>query len=370
MTVDWSSVASLMWQAGTRTPAVVIDAAAAQRNILRANAMITRAGWEWRAHVKTARTEWAIRLLVAHGVTRVKAATIGEAHAAVRAGVSDVLLALPAVGPLVRDLAELARLHPHVRFSALVDHPHALNDWPAAGSLSAMIDLDTGMRRTGIEVGDVEGVVSLAAALADQGVPLAGMHAYDGHLATWSKPDRRVQVEAQAERIDALLDSLASAGHAVPELVLGATHTLDAHLATRRPRPNGPLLSAGPGTLIYCDARSFERFAAEGTVPFEIAAAVVARVISRGKGRATVDAGATAVQTDAGAPHALVVHPAGLVADPPSQEHLVLRGEAPPLGAPVVLVPRHIDTALSQFTAVSVLSTDGRIAQEEVFGRH
>ncbi|MBW1640009.1 hypothetical protein G3H63_13135 [Microbacterium resistens] len=367
---DWSAVAARAAEGGVRTPMMVVDAAAVWRNVARAAGAIAEAGWEWRAHVKTARTEWAIRMLVAYGVTRVKAATIGEADAAARAGAVDVLLALPAVGPLVRDLAEVARRHPGTRFSALVDDPLALGDWSEAGELAAMIDVDTGMHRTGIDVGDVDRVVSLAAALARKGVPFAGLHTYDGHLAAREVAERRDQVEWQAERIDVLVAAMEGAGHGVPEIVLGATHTLDEHLATHRARPGGPVLSAGAGTLVYGDARSAERFVADGNAPYEPAAAVLTRVVSRGSGRATVDAGATAVQTDAGAPHAVVVHPAGLRPYPPSQEHLVLHGEAPPLGAVVVLVPRHVDTALSQFSAVAVLHEDGRVTHETVVGRH
>ena len=367
---DWSTIAAHMAEGEVRTPVMVVDAAAVRRNVARAAEAIAGAGWEWRAHVKTARTEWAIRTLVAHGVTRVKAATIGEAHAAARAGVADVLLALPAVGPLTRDLAELACRHPGTRFSALVDDPFTLGDWPEGGGLAAMIDVDTGMHRTGVDVGDVDGVVALAAAFARKGIPFAGLHTYDGHLAAREAQERRERVEQQGERVDVLVAALESAGHGVPEIVLGATHTLGEHLATRRPRPGGPVLSAGAGTVVYGDARSAERFAADGAVPYEQAAAVLARVVSRRRGRATVDAGATAVQTDAGAPHAVVVHPPGLRPDPPSQEHLVLHGEAPPLGAIVVLVPRHVDTALSQFSAVAVLHEDGRLTRETVVGRH
>lgn len=370
MTSSWDALAARAGEAGIRTPAMLVDAAAVHRNIARAARQIAEAGWEWRAHVKTARTEWAIRALVAHGVGRVKASTLGEARAAARSGVGDVLLALPAVGPMAADLAEIAHRHPATRFAALVDDPRALDDWPEAGGLAAMIDLDTGMRRTGVDVRDGEAVVALAAALADRGIPFAGLHAYDGQLASVPVGERRMRVEEQGELLDALAEALVRAGHRIPEIVLGSTHSLDDHLATRRSRPDGPVLSAGAGTVVYGDARSAERFVADGLAPYECAAAVLARVISRGRGRATVDAGATAIQTDAGAPHAVVVHPPGLRADPPSQEHLVLRGEVPPLGAPVVLVPRHVDTALSQFAAVAVLHEDGRLTREPVVGRH
>jgi len=114
--------------------------------------------------------------------------------------------------------------------------------------------------------------------------------------------------------------------------------------------------------VIYGDHRSLSRFGA-GT-PFQAAAFVLSRVVSaRRPGSVTVDAGLTAIQVDAGRPHFVVAGRDGFEAGEPAQEHagvLCPEGAEPPVGTLLGLVPFHIDTALSQFTAVHVL--DGSAA--------
>lgn len=365
MSVDWGAVARDL-PGDVPTPALVIDEAAARRNIAATAAAVAASGRVWRPHVKTARTAWGIGLLREAGVPRFKAATFGEAEALARAGAEDVLLAYPAVGPLPGRLAELAERHPRTRFSALVDDADALRFWPRGSRLAAMIDLDTGMGRTGVAAERVDAIEALADALDRRGVPLAGLHSYDGHLAALPPGRRAEEVRREAA-------ALAHAAEAVdaPEVVAGATHTLLETVGT--PASGGRVHSVGAGTVVYGDGRSLARFAEDGRpAAIEAAAVVVGRVVSVRPRGVTVDAGATAIQTDAGSPHAEPLVPRGLSAGPLSQEHLVLRGDPAGLraGDPVVLLPRHIDTALSQFGTVLVRLEGGGWRRDAVVGRH
>ena len=52
-------------------------------------------------HVKTHKTRELISLLIEHGVTRFKCATIAEAEVVASCGPTDIILAYPLVGPNV-----------------------------------------------------------------------------------------------------------------------------------------------------------------------------------------------------------------------------------------------------------------------------
>ncbi|MFF4771278.1 alanine racemase [Microtetraspora fusca] len=350
--------------AEVRTPALVVDEAAVDAN-LRLTLKLVGSPDRWRAHVKTAKARWAMERLVAHGVTKFKASTTAELATLLSLGVADVLLAYPAVGPTQWRAARLASAHPSAAVSVLVDSVAAIGTW-RPGPVGAFIDVDTGMGRTGVPVDDHTVALGVAGELARRGVPLRGLHGYDGHLADLSPSERERRAADGLAAMTDLAETLEAAGHAVGELVAGGSHTFREILAT--PTPWLDRVTVGAGTVVYNDARSLARF---GDVGFTAAAAVLTRVVSRpAPGRVTVDAGLTAIQVDAGRPHA---QSSGLEAVSAAQEHLVLScvpGAEPEVGELVTLVPRHVDTAVSQFGEMHVIGVDGRVRVEPVTARH
>ncbi len=74
-----------------------------------------------RPHVKTHKMPEVVRLLVAAGIQKFKAATIAEADMVAAAGGQDVLLAYQLVGPNIARFANLIQRYPKTLFSALVD---------------------------------------------------------------------------------------------------------------------------------------------------------------------------------------------------------------------------------------------------------
>jgi D-serine deaminase-like pyridoxal phosphate-dependent protein len=348
------------------TPALVIAEAAVQENLDRTLAL-TGSSDRWRPHLKTARSVWAAKVLLARGVRRCKVSTPSELRMAVEAGFRDVLLAYPAVGPLQWAVADLAAAHPESRISVLVDSSAALDTW--RGRLSAFVDLDTGGHRTGVDVVDEQAVVRLVDDLRARGHRVAGLHSYDGHLADEPAEVRSLEVGRSLRDLAALSRRLAEAGTTVEELVVGSTHTYDLHLAAAAELDGLPHLTVGPGTLLYADIQALERSGGQGHT---LAAGVLARVVSTGADTVTVDAGLTAVQVDAGRPHAVVLGHDGLTAGKPSQEHLVLEATTdhlPAVGALLVLVPRHVDTAIAQVGEIHVVAPDGTVHREPVAGR-
>ncbi|GAA0977544.1 D-TA family PLP-dependent enzyme [Acrocarpospora macrocephala] len=350
--------------AGVRTPALVVDEAAVERNI-RLVLTLTGSPDRWRAHVKTAKARWAMERLIAFGVRRFKASTTAELATLLSLGAPDVLLAYPAVGPTQWRAAELATAHPGAAVSVLADSVAGIRTW-RPGPAGAFIDVDTGMGRTGVPAGDHRAALAVADELVGRGIPLRGLHGYDGHLADLPPPERDTQAADGLRAMADLAEALQAAGHPIGELVAGGSHTFREILAT--PTPWLDRVTVGAGTVVYNDARSLGRF---GDIGFTAAAVVLTRVVSRpGPGRITVDAGLTAIQVDAGRPHA---EGAGLAVVSAAQEHLVLscaRGTEPGVGDLVTLVPRHVDTTVAQFGEMHVIGADGRVRVEPVTARH
>jgi D-serine deaminase-like pyridoxal phosphate-dependent protein len=381
MSAPWGEYARLAAEQGTATPQILIDERAVRHNIAHTLALLEQTPWSWRPHVKTARTAWAIGLLLDAGVGRFKASTLGEMAAIASIGGSDALLAIPTSGIRAAALATLADRYPDTRFGALVDDPAQLESWPVGSNLVAMIDLDTGMGRTGVDVSDHGAILNLVEQLAHRSIPFSGLHSYDGHLAAVPARQRQVAVAEQFKRLTDATDALLAYGIAVPELIAGSTHTIVETSAETIGEGLGDdtatRLSVGAGTVIYNDGRSLARFRDDASVElaaYRSAAVLVGTVTSAAGSRVTLDCGTTSVQVDAGTPPAAILEPTGLEFRSLSQEHLVLEftgpGSVPRVNDAVVLLPRHLDTALSQFTAVTVFGTSNEVFSAEIVGRH
>jgi len=347
--------------ASVRTPVFVIDAAIARANVAE---VLRRVGAPsaWRAHVKTARSEWGYRLLLDAGVSRFKCSTVEELGVLLGAGARDVLLAFPAVGPMQEAVIALAARHPDAAVSVLVDSVAAMDTW-APGPLDVFLDLDTGMHRTGVPVADAARLLELATEVTRRGHRLRGLHAYDGHLADVDAETKRAQVGRDLRALALRAHELEAAGLTIGEVVTGSTHTFDDVLAHSWTGPGARTI--GPGTVLYNDVRAMTRFGEDSG--FRVAAGVLTRVVSVEGDRVTTDAGLTAVQVDAGRPHLRVE---GFEVVSASQEHLVLRNAGSPavVGDLLQLRPAHVDTAIVQFDRLLVV--DGaEITEVESVGR-
>jgi D-serine deaminase-like pyridoxal phosphate-dependent protein len=343
------------------TPALAIVPAQVDANVAAAIAVIGDVS-RWRPHVKTVKSTWAVNRLLGAGVTRMKCATTRELELLATAGVPDVLLAhLPHPASAIRVAGTVAR-HPDVRIAVLVDAlPQVAHVVDGAG---AFIDLDVGMGRTGVAVDDHDDVLAVVDALAVRGVPLRGLHAYDGHLGKADPAARRAGVHAASERLCALVDALVDRGIAVEEVVTSGTGTFRDALA------HDELLArthhtVGPGTLVYGDLATAATLAdLPGHAP---AVAVLSRVVSRpGAGRITCDAGVKGVSVDSGWPHCAVAGHPELVPLRPSEEHLPLTVEADhealDLGVVLALVPLHVCTTVHLYDHALLLE-DGSIVE-------
>lgn len=249
-----------------------------------------------RPHCKTHKTREIAALELEAGITKHKCATIAEAEMLASAGVPDILISYPLVGPNVDRLAELMKKYPRVRFSSLIDHPVAL---AAIGrtmkrhklTLDVLLDINVGQHRTGILAG--ASAIELYEQIArTRGVHPDGFHVYDGHNHQESLDEREAAVTALLAPVLAMRSLIEAKAIHVPRLVCGGTPTF-----TIWAKRDVPGMELSPGTFVLHDHGYGSKYAdLKGIVP---AAVLVTRVISRpSPTRVTLDLGYKAIASD------------------------------------------------------------------------
>jgi D-serine deaminase-like pyridoxal phosphate-dependent protein len=297
-----------------------------------------------RPHVKTHKTREIARMELDAGITKHKCATLAEAELLAQAGAPDVLIAYPVVGPNCERLAHLMAKYPQTRFSALVDHPKALDalakTMTAHGlTLDTLIDLDVGQHRTGIPVGDTANWLYEKIAKTP-GLRAGGFHVYDGHNHQEGTDERRAAVRALLEPVLKMRKQVEAEGLPVPRLVCGGTPTFSVWA-----KMDLPGLECSPGTFVLHDNGYGSKFAdLFGLTP---AALLLTRVISRpSPTRVTLDLGYKSVASDPPAGKRCVLldlHDATAVLQ--NEEHLVIEiptGSTLTPGDVVYAIPTHI----------------------------
>ena len=140
------------------TPALVVDLDKLRRNIDEMAERARKAGKALRPHIKTHKTPIITHMQLKAGAVGITCAKLGEAEVMAAAGVEDIFIAYPIVGPdKVERLLNLARWVP--RLSTSVDTfeiLRALNDAAVARGqcLDVIVEVEAGYRRTGVEPGE------------------------------------------------------------------------------------------------------------------------------------------------------------------------------------------------------------------------
>lgn len=248
-----------------------------------------------RPHFKTHKTAEIARMQLDAGITRHKCATIAEAEILASAGAPDILIAYQLLGPNIRRLAQLMDSFPDVRFATLIDHADAVEPLSRqiAGmgrTLDVMLDLNTGMDRTGSPLS--RDAIELYEMIATApGLHAAGLHWYDGHHHQPDLAERKQQVLAGWEQFTRFRDQILLTGLEIPSIVSSGTGSFNILSETGEPN-----LVVSPGTTTLSDATTLETFP---ELPFRPAALLLTRVISRpGPNRLTLDLGHKAVSAD------------------------------------------------------------------------
>lgn len=319
-----------------------------------------------RPHVKTHKTPQIVQLELEAGITKHKCATLAEAQMLAECGAPDVLISYPQVGPAIRRLGELVDLFPGTRFSTVVDNATSLRQLESefekhVNRLSVLLDIDTGMHRTGIGLGAAAD--ELYRQLSRSSVLTAGgLHVYDGQNHQSDEPERRAAVDSLIAPVMAMVERLAADGVAVPKLVCGGTPTfpLFAELANSGTSVE---IECSPGTCVLTDFNYSTNY--RDMAGFRPAAVLMTRVISKSvPGRVTVDLGYKAVASDPPAGrrcHFLNLPDAKEIQH--SEEHLVVESPAADelnVGDVLYVVPAHICPTVALHSHLIVVE-DGQV---------
>ena len=300
------------------TPAVVVDAAALERNLATMAAALP--GDRLRPHVKAHKCTALAARQAAHGHRRFTCATPREVLGLAAAGLGDDLLLANEVVDHDR-LAAMAACG--ARVTVAVDSPATVGAAAAAGIAEVVVDVDVGLPRCGCPP-DAAGRIAEEARRA--GLEVRGVMGYEGHLMMVT--DR----SEQRARVEAAMTVLRQAHEAVGgELVsAGGTGTYDLNeWATE--------IQAGTYALMDSD---YQRLG----LPFEPAVRIVATVIAVRDDWAVCDAGLKAFGLDHGNP----VLDGGKVWFC-SDEHTTFAPERRlRVGERVTLVPAHLDPTLAR----------------------
>ncbi len=352
------------------TPALAIYPEVIESNIQCTLRLLGGNPDRWRAHIKTAKLGYTLRMLLQRGVRSFKCATTLELVTACENGAADVLLAYPVMGANARRARELVDQFPDVRISVLAENDEQLRQWQGS-RIGVFLDINPGMNRTGIEQRDGDRVIRLITSMRDVGVPFRGLHYYDGQFGHVAEPERTAAAHAGYDRLLELAGEIRRRGFQVAEILTAGTPAFPSSLSYKGFLGKDFVHRVSPGTIVYCDATSLAQLPRE--YAFEPAVLVVSRVVSHPvETIATCDAGHKAVSADAGVPTCVVVGHPELTPLAPSEEHLPLQKKerkGPRVGEILYLLPRHICPTVNNFD-FALLVKDGRIeAVEKVSAR-
>ena len=340
------------------TPALLLDLPAVERNLAEMARRMADLPAALRPHAKIHKSPTLGRMQLDAGAIGLTTATVWEASAMLDAGLSDVLIANQAVGPV--KAAELARIAGLGRVIVAVEssaNARELSDAArAAGSrVDVLIEFDVGLHRSGVRT--AEQAVDLAAVLrALPGLRLQGVLGYEGHCML--EPDRAVRITkanaANASLIE-VADALERAGHATEIVAAGGLGTWD--ITGANPR----ITEIHAGSYIFTDA--FHRNLVPG---FEVALTVLATVVSRTGDTVVLDCGRKSIGIDRTLPEVVGGHGA-IRFD--HGEHFIheehtgldlVAGSALAVGDRVELMPGYAPTTVNLYDVYHVVA-DGRV---------
>ncbi|MBK8542766.1 MAG: DSD1 family PLP-dependent enzyme [Caulobacteraceae bacterium] len=338
------------------TPVLVIDRDTLQRNIDAMAAFARDKGMALRPHAKTHKSADIAKLQLAAGAVGVCCAKLGEAEALAEGGVQNILITSPVVTP--QAIARLIALNGKISLRVVADNPDNVDALAAATkaagrTLDVVVDIDPGIRRTGVPSAEAALELTQRIAAAET-LRFAGVQYYCGaqqHIESYA--DRRAAIADRTEYLRGVVETLSRAGY-VPEVITGGgtgTHRIDAEL--------GVLTELQAGSYVFMDKQYNDcDLDGGGGKPFETSLFVDAHVISaNSSSMATIDAGFKALSTDGGLPVVMDGAPAGAMFVFMGDEHgaLIAPDHTFRIGDHVSLAVPHCDPTVNLYEAYHVV---------------
>ncbi|HET8932583.1 MAG TPA: DSD1 family PLP-dependent enzyme, partial [Polyangiales bacterium] len=342
------------------TPALVIELDALERNLQKMASLARSKGVRLRPHAKTHKSAHIAKRQIAGGAVGICCAKLGEAEALAAEGVNSILLTSPVV--TMPGLMRLASLNAQLtELIVVVDHPDNARLLAKAvfpNTLQVLIDVDPGIRRTGVTT--PEAAVQLYEVIKQlPQLRYRGVQYYCGlqqHVASFA--ERRTAIVERTEYLRSVIAQLESHG-GKPEIVSGGgtgTCHIDAELSL--------LNEWQVGSYVFMDRQYADcDLAGDAAQAFDFALFVDTRVVSANSpGLATCDAGFKALATDAGPPAIVYGAPAGATYHFMGDEHgLVVDPELKntwELADKLSLAVPHCDPTVNLYDAYHVVRGD------------
>ena len=330
------------------TPVLLVDLARMERNIARWQTLADEAGVALRVHVKTHKVPAIARLQLAAGARGIVCAKVSEAEVFVDEGCDDVVVAYPIFG--ARKWSRLAALARRARVGANVDSLEAVRGISdaardAGATVELYVDVDTGMHRGGVDLGSLDELSHLCAAVAAApAVELAGITthrqlAFDGGRSL--APDEAGRDEG--ESLVAVAEALRGAGHEIRVVAAGGS------VSGRGVASVAGVTEVRAGTYVFGDLMQL----GYGVSALdELALSALCTVVSTTRpGGATVDGGVKTFSADHVADDGVYARAVDrdVVLERLSEEHGLARvtGDAVRLGEKVRFFPVHACTAVN-----------------------
>ncbi|KNH16406.1 alanine racemase [Arthrobacter sp. ZBG10] len=353
------------------TPDILVDVDILDRNIARMAASVRSRGLALRPHAKTHKIPEIAARQIAAGAAGLTVATVGEAEVFAAGGVDNLFIAYPlwasaGKAERLRLLAEKATVTVGVDSAAGATRlGTALG--AAAGTVSVLVEIDSGHHRSGTLPQEAAAVAQAAAAA---GLQVAGVFTFPGHSYAPGMPAAAAAQEQSA--LAAAAATLAAAGFDAATLSGGSTPTAlltDGSVATE----------VRPGVYVFGDAQQLELDRCALT---DIALTVAATVVSHHRTepgspvRFIIDAGSKILGSDrpawASGFGRLMDHlDARIIAL--SEHHATVEwygpDPLPALGDRLRIIPNHVCLAINLVDDVAVVSGGNLVDRWKVAAR-
>jgi D-serine deaminase-like pyridoxal phosphate-dependent protein len=266
------------------TPAMLVDLAAAERNIARMALALEEMPAEIRPHIKVHKSAELATRQVSAGAVGLSVATVWEAVALAWAGLDNLFVVNTVAHPeKIRVLAKLARDHNVLVAVDQVANAAVLSAAAAAegSQLGVMIEVDTGMDRAGVD-SESDAIALAKEVTALDNLKLEGITGYEGHCSLEFDAERLiVKQRAAMDMFLQIAEHMESIG--IPCPIRSAGGTVSWKLTAERPG----VTEIQAGSYVLMD--NFHGTRVPGG--FEHALTIATTVISRPPNRLIVDAG-------------------------------------------------------------------------------
>jgi D-serine deaminase-like pyridoxal phosphate-dependent protein len=273
------------------TPAVIVDLDVMERNLSRMAEYCRAHDLRLRPHTKTHKIPELAKKQIESGATGITVAKLGEAEVMLAAGITDVLIAYPIVGP--QKTQHLATIAEQAKVTVSLDSVEAARAISTAASergstVGVLVELDVGFGRCGV-ANETEALALAREITALPGLKFNGVMFFPGHFGVLPEERSALRIRLN-EFLDRCVAAFEHAGLSLPTVSGGSTpsayesHELHALNETR------------PGTYIFNDRNTAGVAACSlDDCALSVAVTVISTSVS---GHAMIDGGSKTFSSD------------------------------------------------------------------------